>query len=111
MFSQFTIIPSHSFAVVVLTASEKNIVAEIHRLAMGYFLAAFDQALAEATEHHIGGTWVSEKKDVRLQILVSAGSLYATSYTVNGTDALATLNDGSKTDRVPIWPVGNDEFK
>jgi len=110
-FSSFTIIPSHSFAVVVLTASKENHSAELHRLIMEYFLPAFDEALFEATEKQLAGTWVSESGGVELHVIASAGSLFATQYTINGTDALAALNNGQKTDRVPIWSLGNDEFR
>jgi len=114
LFSSFTIVPSHSFAVVVLTASKENHSAELHRLIMEYFLPAFDEALFEATEKQLAGTWVSDSSDTdqaELHVIASAGALFATRYIINGTDALATLNNGQKTDRVPIWSLGNDEFR
>jgi len=114
MFSSFTLIPSHSFAVVVLTASEQNVATELHRLAMDYFLPAVDHALMQAMEEHISGIWKSDEKDrdqVELQVLVEAGRLVATRYTVNGTDALMSLNHGMETNRMPIWSAGNDELR
>jgi len=111
LFSMFTIIPTHSFATVVLTASKVNWSIEIHRLAMEYFLPAFDKALVEATENALAGTWIDEDETIELGINVSAGSLYATRYIVNGTDALATLSGMPKVNRVPIWSLGNDEYR
>jgi hypothetical protein len=105
------LIPSHSLAVVVLTASKENRALEIHRLAMKHFLPAFDKALIDATEDHMAGKWVSDDNKIELHIRVSDGVLYATHYVINGTDALATLNNGEKTDMVSIWSLGNDEFR
>jgi hypothetical protein len=99
---------------VVLAASKEDHSPELHRLIMEYFLPAFDEALFEATEKNLAGTWVSNSEDadqIELHILASAGSLFATRYVINGTDALATLNSGQKSDRVPIWSLGNDEFR
>jgi hypothetical protein len=109
-FSSFTIIPSHSFAVVVLMAGKEKAM-DLHRIVLDHFLPAFDKALIAATKDHIAGKWTSSDDRIDLHIIVSDGVLYATRYLINGTDALASLNNGKKTNRVPIWSVGNNEYR
>lgn len=110
-FTSFTIVPSHSFAVIVLTSGKKNVADELHRRVMDHFLPAFDQALTQATEEHLAGVWKDPKGDVELQLLVEAGKLVATRYSVNRSDALESLTDGEKTSRMPLWYMGNDELR
>jgi hypothetical protein len=110
-FTSFTIIPSHSFAVIVLTSGKKNVADELHRRAMDHFLPAFDQALTQTTEEHLAGIWKDPKGEVELRLMVEAGRLVATRYSVNGSDALKSLNDGEETSRMPLWYMGNDELR
>lgn len=97
----------------MLTAHKERLSSEIHKIVMDHFLPAFDKALMKATEEHLAGTWTTDDGAVELHILATAGAVYATRYIVNGTDALTTLNDNKKPGvlGVPIWSVGNDEFR
>ena len=110
-FSEFAILPSHSFAIVILSAGKKNNAIELHHLALDYFLPAFDKALIEATEEQLGGIWLSSDGQVEMHVQVQDTALIVSKFIIGKIDALKTLNRGVETNKAQLWDVGNNHFR
>lgn len=106
----FTLIPTRSAAILVLTTGKNALVGDITDLAIKEFMPAFDDILAEEVDKQLGGRWISTDKSTTIELEVNDGSLYAVEYNINGTDALETLQ-GRPTKKMALWSVGNDEYR
>jgi len=109
--SSFAIFPSHSFGIIILSASKENNAIDLHHLALEYFLPAFDKALIQATEEQMSGTWRSTDRQVELCIHIQEAALVVSKLSIGKVDALKTLNGGKETDKVRLWDAGNNEFR
>ena len=114
-YSTFTIVPSHSFAVVILAAGKQNPVPELHRLAMEYFLPAFDSALIRTNTKQLVGKWASPNGESKIDITILSGRLYATQVRIGGEDpfgsAPVNLVENENEKLIPIWEMGHNEFR
>ncbi|KAF8587756.1 beta-lactamase/transpeptidase-like protein [Ramaria rubella] len=106
----FSLIPARSFGIVALTSGDGSHAYNITNLAIRHFLPAFDEILAARTQEEIGGRWTNSDGAIELVMQVQKGSLYATRYYINGTDALASLQ-GDPVQKMAVWYTGNDEYR
>jgi hypothetical protein len=85
---------------------------EFSDLSVRAFLSYYDETLVKATNNALGGLWKLEGSDTtEVGIHISEGSLYINRYIINGTDALATMNEGEEVPYMALWATGNDEFR
>ncbi|KDQ21841.1 hypothetical protein BOTBODRAFT_169032 [Botryobasidium botryosum FD-172 SS1] len=108
-YTAFTLAPTSSFGVIVLTSGPTLQLIELNRLVFSHFQPAFDAITEELTERLIAGEWTSVDEAVQITIIIEAGSLFVSKYVVNGTDVL----EATQPYRGPsaLWSTGDNEFR
>ncbi|KAI5116363.1 hypothetical protein M0805_001373 [Coniferiporia weirii] len=107
----FTISPTSSFGAVVLTTGPSMQTIPLNELVFSHFQPAFDQINEELTRKLLEGRWVSEDELCEVSIVVDAGSLFVSAYSINGTDVLKTIHPDGVPRKTALWSTGGGEFR
>ncbi|TFK49170.1 beta-lactamase/transpeptidase-like protein [Heliocybe sulcata] len=101
--------PGTNYGIVVLMAARYPDAAKLAYDAFEMMQPGVDRALSDMAAALYAGTWSSQDGESAAVVSVRKGTLYAESFVLNGTDALATLHVSG---RVPLRSSGRrDEFR
>lgn len=107
----FTISPTSSFGAIVLTTGPSMQTIPLNELIFSHFQPAFDKINEELTQKLLEGRWVSGDELCEVSIVVDAGSLFVSAYSINGTDVLKTIHPDGVPRKTALWSTGGSEFR
>ncbi|KAH9947539.1 beta-lactamase/transpeptidase-like protein [Amylocystis lapponica] len=111
----FSMVPSTSYGVVVLTTGPTTETLPLNRLIFEQIQSAFDAVLEDAVRGLLVGTWHSSDARGTIAVTFDDGSLFVSEYTLNGTDVLQVMQadgaSGAASEKVALWATAEDEYK
>lgn len=107
----FTINPDSAFGVVILTTSPGMQTIPLNELVFSHFQPAFDSIAEQKTRELLGGSWASSDGSVQITITLDKGSLFASSYVINGTDVLKTIQPDGVSRRASLLSTGGHDLR